>query len=42
MEDSNIKAKYVYYCQNEEVNKGRCNNVSELSKYIENYNYGDF
>lgn len=41
MEDSNVKAKYVYYCQNAEVDKGRYNNVSELSKYIENYNYGD-
>lgn len=41
MEDSTIKAKYVYYCENAEVNKGLYKNVSELSKYIENYNYGD-
>lgn len=40
MEDSNIKANYVYYC---EADLDNCNitNISHLSEYVNQYNFGD-
>ena len=43
MEDSSVKAKYVYYCEEdleyEELEKIK--NISDLSNHVTNYNYGD-
>lgn len=43
MEDSNIKAEYVYYCKDNKFNENEHNitNVSQLSKHVSNYNFGD-
>lgn len=43
MEDSNIKAKYVYYCKDSKFYECEDNitNVSQLSDHIKNYNFGD-
>ena len=40
MEDSNIEAKYVYYCENSKLyeNKNNITNVSQLSDNVKNYN----
>ena len=40
MEDSNIKAKYVYYCE-DDIDYSNIKNASQLSKYFTKYNYGD-
>lgn len=43
MEDSNIKAEYVYYCEDSKFyeNEQNITNVSQLSDYVKNYNFGD-
>ena len=43
MENSNIKAEYVYYCNDKKINDNESdiNNISQLSDYVTDYNYGD-
>ena len=43
MEDSNIKAEYVYFCENNKIdeNESEIKNISQLSDYVTNYNFGD-
>ncbi len=43
MEDSNIKAEYVYFCNDNKIdeNESDIKNISQLSDYVTNYNFGD-
>jgi len=43
MEDSSVLAKYVYQCEDNEIDEYNhgFTNVSELSKHVTNYNFGD-
>lgn len=43
MEDSSIEAKCVYWCENNDIDEYDHNitNISQLSKYVTNYNFGD-
>ena len=43
MEDSNIKAEYVYFCNDNKIDENESNikNISQLSAYVTNYNFGD-
>ncbi len=40
MEDSSTKADYVFYCE-DDIDISNINNISQLSKYVTKYNYGD-
>lgn len=40
MEDSNIKANYVYYCD-ADIESDDINNISQMSDHVKKYNYGD-
>ena len=40
MENSNIKADYVYYCE-ADLDSDNITNISQLSKYVNKYNFGD-
>lgn len=40
MEDSNIKAEYVYYCD-ADIDPVDVYNISDLSEYVKDYNFGD-
>ncbi len=40
MEDSNIKADYVYYCE-DDLDTDNISNISQLSDYVKKYNFGD-
>ena len=40
MENSSIKADYVYYCE-DYIDSSKIDNISQLSKYVKKYNYGD-
>lgn len=40
MEDSNIKAEYVYYCD-ANIDPVDVYNISDLSEYVKDYNFGD-
>ena len=40
MENSTIKADYVYYCE-DDIDYSEIDNISQLSKYVTKYNYGD-
>ena len=43
MEDSSVLAKYVYQCDDDEIDEYNHDftNVSQLSKHVTNYNFGD-
>ena len=40
MENSNIKAEYVFYCD-AEIELEDINNISQMSDHVKKYNYGD-
>tara|TARA_B100001093_G_C26838345_1_gene1019405 strand:- start:2245 stop:3003 length:759 start_codon:yes stop_codon:yes gene_type:complete len=40
MENSNIKADYVFYCDSD-IESNNVNNISQLSEFVYKYNFGD-